>query len=245
MTLEEAKKVVSAYGGFIEFARWRLNAVFFDTIPESLLPYSLDSTNAACVLLAEYFYKQGHKEHAEDIERCMCWLQEFKDDEQAMLEAMIRLKDRKWQDASFDIMSKGRDVHKGTTSKYFKEIPFEKVDFNNLTFYTARTTVDIYFEYLTRGHIPLAFIFSEHVPESFLPFLKKDIEKALVFYAGFCGLTGKEDLSEAYIYGKNILGSDYVNDRESLAQLIKNLSDKAIRNSIIVRMKRHQYLEIT
>lgn len=240
MDLQKAKKIVSAYGGFIERARWRLNAIFFYNIPESLLSYSVECTKEACNIVAKHSYENGNKESVEDIERCMCWLGEFKDNEEAMLGALEKFKIKKWYDLSIELTKSCRNVDKEYISKFFKDVPFEKVDFDNLDFYSASKAVEIYATYLKYGHMPLSYIFYQEIPESFLPFPKEDLIKALTFYTNMSELTDNKENADTYTYGKTILEKEYIDDEVAMSQLIKNLSDKEIRNSIISDLKNFQ-----
>jgi len=240
MDLEAARKAVGAYGGFIEWARWRLDTIFIGHAPESLLPYSVECIEEACNIVAKHFYEKGNKKNVEDIERCMCLLAEFKDNEEAMLKALERLRIKKWYDCSFELIKSCRDVEKNHISGFFRDVPFEKVDFDNLNFYTARKIVEIYGAYLKHAHMCLSFIFCQQIPESLLPFAKGSLAKALTFYANLSDLTDNKEDSKTYTYGKAVLEEDYVDDEVAMDQLIKTLSDNKTRDSIIYDMKKFQ-----
>lgn len=240
MDLKEAEKIVSVYGGFIEWALWRLNAIFFYNIPESLLPYSVKCIEEASNIVAKSYHDKGDKKTVEDIQRCKCLLVEFKNTEEAMFEVFERFKSKTWYDCSINIIKSCREVEKKHISGYFKEVPLEKVDFDNLNFYNISKVAEIYSRFIRHAHMRLSFIFCGQIPESLLPFPKESLAKAFTFYTNLYGSTGDEEKSEAWAYGKTVLEEDYVDDDVALNQLIKNFSDKEVRDSIISDIKEYQ-----
>jgi len=238
MNLEEAREVVSDYGGFIEWAYFRFKPVLWNKYPESLLPYSRESIDDALNIATKYYNKEGNQKMVNSIEEVHYLLTYFVDDEEAIINSVKLFKKKKW----FGIMMKlikdfprlyGEPKH---ISRLFKNPPIGKVDLENQDQSTDYKIADIYSTFLKFAHMPLFTIFSQKIPESFLPFPRAYILKALDAQANIHDLKGDEENAELFTYGKDIL-EDYTDDEVAMIELIKNFSNKKTRESIIVDLK--------
>jgi len=237
MHLKQAQKVFSDYGGFIECAFFRFHTVFLGIIPESLLPYSVKYIEEAFNIVAKYYHDKGDKKSVELLQRSIGWLLWFEDDEKAILEAVKNFNEKKMYDLIVELIKgfRGTQGQKNYISGFFTDIHLEKVDFENPDFSTAHKIVEIYSIFLKYAHMRLSFIFCQKIPESLLPFPKKHLVKAL----DACSI-GDDKNIEVYTSGKTILEEDYVDDEVAMSELIKNFSDKEMRDSIISDIKDFQ-----
>lgn len=241
MTLEEAQKVVSDYGRFIEWVYFRLKPVFWNKIPESLLPYSSDYIEDALNTVAKFYYDKGDQSMVNNIQEAQILLVSFVDDKEAIFNSVKMLKDKKWLEEMMELIKDfwqlyGEPKH---ISGLLTNPPIKKVDLENQDLSTDRKIVDIYTTFLKYAHMRLFFIFSQKIPESLLPFPKIFILKALETQANNHDLVDDNENAELFTYGKTIL-EDYVEDEVAMAELIKNFSNIETRNSIIADIKNSQ-----
>jgi len=242
MDLKEAQKVVSEYGGFLECANERFGAIFFTHIPQSLLPFPPEHIEEALNVVAKFYHEKGDmgkvRLHQEVMAELMC----FKSDEDALLQAIKMFNDKKFWDFVMESVKNFRSSPAQTNyiSGFFTDVPFEKIDFEKLDISTAHKIVKIYGIFLKNAHMRLSFIFNQKIPESFLPFSKYQLGKALEFYSKVYGSFGDDENAEVYASGKTILEEDYVEDEIAMNELLKNLSDKEARDSIISDIKEFQ-----
>jgi hypothetical protein len=89
--------------------------------------------------------------------------------------------------------------------------------------------------FFEHAHIKLSILFSEKIPENFLPFSKEDILKAL----NICSEKDNDNL-DVYNAGKHIISEEYVGVEVAVTNLIMNLSCPKLRNSIINDLKELQ-----
>lgn len=226
MNLKQAQKVVSDYGGFIEYALYRYNVVvFLEGIPESLLPYPPPVIEDAINIVAKYYHDYGNNKKAEALHECHACLRFFKDDEKSILEAV------KYSNKMPDLNTQ---LIKGFRSKEVQRYFLEKVDFQNPDFSSARKIIDIYNEFIKYTHIGLSYIFCQKIPATLLPFPKIHLAKAL----DTC-LISDDKNTEVYT-SVNAKLEDYVDAEAAINELIKNFSDKDKRNSIISDIKKYQ-----
>jgi len=237
MKIEEAEKITGNYGGFVEWLYFRLKPIFWNKIPKSLLPYSIEYIEEALNIVAKSYHDKGSQGMVKSIQETQILLVSFVDDEEAILNSVDMLKDKKWLDGMLKIVKDFRHLYGEPKhiSGFFKETPFEKINFENPDFPTAYKIVDIYSTFLKYAHMRLSFIFCQKVPESLLPFPKKHLLKAL----DVCYVSDNKN-AETYIYGKKFLEEDYTGDEAAMSGLIKNFSDKEIRDSIISDIREFQ-----
>lgn len=238
MDLKEAQKVVSDYGGFLEWLYFRLKPVFWNKIPESLLPYSIQHIDDALNTVARHYHDKGDKKMVNNIQESQILLVSFVDDKEAILNSVKMLSDKKWFDGMMGLIKDfwqlyGEPKH---ISGLFNNPPIGKVDLENQDLSTDRKIVDIYTTFLKYAHMRLFFIFSQKIPESLLPFPKIYILKALETQANDHDLVDNNENAELFTYGKTIL-EDYVEDEVAMAELIKNFTNIETRNSIIADIK--------
>jgi hypothetical protein len=69
MTLDEAKRVFKAWQEYIEIAE-KLRQLF-NVVPESFLPYPVDTLEEALNIIAKDYFDAGDKRTANDIQRLM------------------------------------------------------------------------------------------------------------------------------------------------------------------------------
>ena len=67
MTLEEADKIIQIWGKYVEYAHGKLFIVFGNYIPESFLPFSIDTIEEASNIIGEYHHNQGNEKVVEAI----------------------------------------------------------------------------------------------------------------------------------------------------------------------------------
>jgi len=237
MNLKQAQKVVSDYGGFLECAHWRFHAIFLASIPESLLPYPPQYIEDALNIVSKSYHDNGDIEKVKLLQECHGWLLFFEDDEKSILEALKNFNEKKMYDLIVELIKgfRGTPAQRNYISGFFKDAPLEKVDFENPDFSTAYKIMTIYSTFLKYAHMCLSFIFCQKIPESLLPFPKKHLIKAL----DACSI-GDDKNAEVYTSGKAILEEDYVDDEVAMSELIKNFSDKEMRDSIIADIKDFQ-----
>jgi len=235
MDFKEAEKITSNYGGFVEWIYFRLKPIFWNKIPKSLLPYSIEYIEEALNIVAKSYHEKGDQKMVKNIQETQILLVSFVDDEEAILNSAKMLKDKKWFDGMLKIVQDFRQLYGEPKhiSGFFKDTPMEKVDFENPDYSTAHSVVEIYSTFLKYAHMRLSFIFCQKIPESFLPLPKEYIHKSLDSHANLHELFGQDKSAELFNYSKTILGEDYVDDETAINEMVKNFSGKETRDSII------------
>lgn len=236
MDLKEAQKVVSDYGGFLEWLYFRLKPIFWNKIPESVLPYSIQHIDDALNTVARHYHDKGDKKMVNNIQEAQILLVSFVDDKEAILNSVKMLSDKKWFEGMMKLIKDfwqlyGEPKH---ISGLFTNPPIKKVDLENQDSSTDYKIVDIFTTFLKFAHMRLFSIFSQKIPESLLPLPKIYILKALDTQSKL-----NDENAELFTYGKNIL-EDYADDEVAMAELIKNFSNIETRNSIIADIKNSQ-----
>ncbi|MBN2270946.1 MAG: hypothetical protein JXN61_10050 [Sedimentisphaerales bacterium] len=237
MNLKQAQKVVSDYGGFMECALRPFHIIFMAYIPKSLLPYPLQYIEDAINIVGKYHHELGNTAKVNTLQECHAFLLGFEDDEKAILEAGTRFNEKKWRDLVAELIRgyRSNPNHQKYISGFFTDKPLMQVDFENPEYSAAYKIMTIYSTFLKYAHMGLSFIFCRKIPESFLPFPKQHLVNAL----DACSI-GDDRNAEVYTSGKAILEEDYVDDEVAISEMIKNLSDKEIRASIISDIKKFQ-----
>ena len=226
----------------MEWVYWRLKPIFWNKIPKSLLPYSVEYIEEALNIVAKSYHDKGDQKMVNNIQETQMCLISFVDDEEAILNSVEMLRDKKWFDGMLKIIQDFRQLYGEPKhiSGFFKDAPIEKVDFENPDYSTAHNIVKIYSTFLIYAHMLLSFIFCQKIPESLLPLPKKYIHKALDSHANLHELFGQDKSAELFNYSKTILDEDYVDDEIAINELVKNFSDKKTRDSIIFDIKEFQ-----
>ncbi len=236
MDFEFAEKVMKDYGGFIECLKPRLFTIFFHC--ESVLPYAPGLIEDALNITAKYYHEKGDRHMVESIHTCLACLIGYENDEKA-LTMMKTFENKKMYDCSLQLIKEYRKNNKFYVEGFFKDTPFNKLDFDNLNSYNSDKVLLIYGAYLKHAHLPLSYLFRKKIPESLLSFSKEDFAKALTFQSNICRSRGEREDAEALELSKERL-NEYVDDETALKQFIKNFSDKVIRDSIISNLKELQ-----
>lgn len=98
MTLDEASKIVHIWGVYLEYLS-RINFVIFGaSAPESILPFPKSVIEEASNMIAEQHFKNGNKEAVNMIQAAAANLLAYKDDEEALLNAVKNWSDPKWRE---------------------------------------------------------------------------------------------------------------------------------------------------
>jgi len=95
ITIEEADKIVSVWGLFLEHAGF-VTYLFSGGIPESILPYPKFLIVGAIRKMEEYYYKQGLHEMVRIHENILGVLLNVTDDKEAVAEISKNFGDKKW-----------------------------------------------------------------------------------------------------------------------------------------------------
>ena len=160
MNLKQAQDVAAEYGGFLEWAHSRLFTIFFSDIPESLLPHTSQYIEDSLNIVAENYHNHRDFEKVKLLQETIGTLIFYKDDEKAILQVLEFISEEKWRDLrwrdwTIEKIKKFRTEDQKHISSYFKEKPFEEIDFENLDYSTAYKMVDITSRCLKSAHIPL------------------------------------------------------------------------------------------
>lgn len=96
MTINEADKIVKLYGEFLADTYGRLNLLFLNQIPESVLPHPKKTTMIALEVMENYYAKLGEFKGVELIKSTKAILAlDFIDDEKALIRMTDILSDEK------------------------------------------------------------------------------------------------------------------------------------------------------
>lgn len=99
MELEEANKIVNAWGIHLEYFQGKLTFLFGGNIPESLLPFPIETLEEALNIMAEYHHNNGNEEGCNVMKGGFGWLTAYKNDEEAILQATKNFDNPKWREA--------------------------------------------------------------------------------------------------------------------------------------------------
>lgn len=108
-----------------------------------------------------------------------------------------------------------------------------------MTFNEASKIVKIWGVFLEFASGKLLTFFGAHIPESFLPFPKETIEKALNVLAEYHHNIGNQDevkLLQSSI-GALLL---YVDDEEAVLNTVKRFEDVKLREAVLLALKKFQ-----
>lgn len=108
MTIEEAEKIVSVWGRFLEYSGFML-CLFGNDIPESVLPYPKHILVGAINKMAEFYHKQGSHKQVESLEATLMMLVSYTNDFDAVEEAIKTFSDKKWRDTMLPALKKSQE----------------------------------------------------------------------------------------------------------------------------------------
>lgn len=107
MTFNDADKIVSIWGKYLEFVFGRLHCIFGRHIPESLLPFTKDTLYEAINIMAEYYKSIGNTRGVELMnETSMIIHGMYVDDEKALQETSEWINDPKRKELMIGLMKK-------------------------------------------------------------------------------------------------------------------------------------------
>lgn len=84
MTIEEADKIITNWGRYMELMSHSNMSLFLVHIPESILPYSKESIAEASDMMIDYYTNSNNEEAANIVETCKANLLFYKDDEESI-----------------------------------------------------------------------------------------------------------------------------------------------------------------
>lgn len=82
MTFEEAEKIFKFWEEYVEINDKMIKV--FRSIPKSFLPYPVEVLEEALNIMAKYYFENGDRRGAENIQGTMATLVYYKDDEEAI-----------------------------------------------------------------------------------------------------------------------------------------------------------------
>ena len=106
MTFDKASKIVNIWGIYLEYMGGKLNLIFGASIPESLLPFPIETLEQALNTVAEHHHKMGNNDVVKDLHRSIGCLTGYKDDEEAVLQAARLFNDPKWREAVLPVFKR-------------------------------------------------------------------------------------------------------------------------------------------
>jgi len=95
ITIEEADKIVSVWGLFLEHAGF-MSYLFSGDIPESVLPYPKYLLVGAINKMAKYYHQQGHDKMVENLESTLIGLVSYANDKEAIKQASENFNNKEW-----------------------------------------------------------------------------------------------------------------------------------------------------
>jgi len=98
MTLNEASKITQIWGRYLEYVGAKLLIVFCARIPESFLPFPIDTLAEALNIMIEYHHKRGNQRVVEGLKVAFGALTMYVDDEEAILEAAKNFNEPMWRE---------------------------------------------------------------------------------------------------------------------------------------------------
>jgi hypothetical protein len=106
MTLDKASKIVKIWGIYLEYMGGKLNLIFGACIPESFLPFPIETLEEALNAVAEHHHNMGNKDGVKALDGSFGALTGYKDDEEAVLQAAKLFNDPKWREAMLPVFKK-------------------------------------------------------------------------------------------------------------------------------------------
>lgn len=97
MTLNEASKITQIWGTYLEYVGGKLLIVFGARIPESFLPFPIDTLEEALNIMIEYHHKRGNQQVVESLKASFGALTMYVDDEEAILQAAKQFNEPMWR----------------------------------------------------------------------------------------------------------------------------------------------------
>jgi len=98
MTLNEASKITQIWGRCLEYLGGKLLIVFGPRIPESFLPFPVNTLEEALNIMIEYHHNQGNQKVVEGLTMSLSALTMYVDDEEAILEAAKKFNEPGWRE---------------------------------------------------------------------------------------------------------------------------------------------------
>ncbi len=109
MTLEEAEKIVSVWGTFLEYTGF-LVGIFGNDIPESILPYPKHILVGAINKIAGFYYKNGQRQQqVELLESTLKGLISYANDREAIEEAIKTFSNQNWRNIMLPALKKSQE----------------------------------------------------------------------------------------------------------------------------------------
>lgn len=108
MTLEEAEKIVSVWGVFLEHTGFLLG-LFGTDIPESVLPYPKHILVGAINKMARFYHQNGQHQQVEALEMTLMELVSYANDQDAIEEAVKTFSNQNWRDAMLPALKKSQE----------------------------------------------------------------------------------------------------------------------------------------
>ena len=98
ITLEEAEKIVSVWGIFLEHTGF-MSCLFGNDIPESVLPYPKHILVGAINKMAKFYHGQGFYDQVKNLEATLMMLICYTNDYEAIEEAVKTFGNKDWKTA--------------------------------------------------------------------------------------------------------------------------------------------------
>ncbi len=95
MTLEEADKIRTIWGKYLEYCHGRFLTLFLSSIPESLLPYPREILEEALNIVAKHFHDTGNRKSSQLIQDSISNLLFYTCDRDALAHASQMLSNEK------------------------------------------------------------------------------------------------------------------------------------------------------
>jgi hypothetical protein len=106
MTLDKASKIVKIWGVYLEYVGGKLTLIFSACIPESFLPFPIETLEEALNTVAKHHHNMGNKDEVKELHKSIGWLTAYKDDEEAVLQAAKLFNDLGWRKAILPVFKK-------------------------------------------------------------------------------------------------------------------------------------------
>ncbi len=106
MTLNEAVKIIQVWGKYLEYSSAKLMLIFASNIPESFLPFPRKTLEEALNIAAEHYRKMGNDKVVKAMQNSIGFLEAYRDDEEAILQAAKLFNDPKWREAMLPAFKK-------------------------------------------------------------------------------------------------------------------------------------------
>jgi hypothetical protein len=90
MTFVEADNIVSIWGAYIEYCQDRLRALFISNIPQSLLPYPVETLEEALNIVGKFYHEARDYEASKLIQESFGCLAHYAPDDTALQGAAFK-----------------------------------------------------------------------------------------------------------------------------------------------------------